>query len=268
MPALPIHDSGNPSHLAYELLRPTRPAAADLCVLYCHGFASSRASHKAEVFADRLSAAGLAFCSFDFQGHGESGGTITEMTVTRNLQDLGRMAEHLRTEGFRRLILFGSSMGGGVAAWYAAMHPESVAAAIYIAPGFNLEGGVRRRLGEQAFEEWQRTRRAWLHHELGSYELDWRMIEDLRTYELDRLTSLYRTPTLIFQGKNDTDVDWRMVTEFVVQCPAECAQMHLMSDGDHRLVERLPLIWRLSHAFLVEQGLIAGSIGGEDHGTA
>ena len=265
MPALPIHALGaDASHLTYELQRPEQPVPADVCVLYCHGFASSRHSHKAAVFAERLVAAGLAFCSFDFQGHGDSGGSITDMTVTRNLEDVDRMVGLLRAEGFERFIFFGSSMGGGVAAWYAALHPEVAAAAIYIAPGFNLEGGVRRRLGEDVFEQWSEAGRVWLHHELGSYELDWRMIEDLRAYEIPRLTALYGTPTLVFQGKNDTDVDWRMVLDFAVENPAECVQLHLLADGDHRLVERLPLMWRISRAFLMEQGLMGQGLMADD----
>ncbi len=244
-----------PSHLSYELRRPAQAEDPALCVLYCHGFASSRRSHKNEVLGRHLVAAGLAFCSFDFQGHGQSGGTLTDMTVTRNLEDLGLMATHLLDLGFERLILFGSSMGGGVAAWYAARHPEQIAAAVYIAPGFNLEGGVRRRLGEDTFRQWPELGRVRLHHELGSFDLDWRMIEDLRTYKVDRLSSLTTTPTLIFQGKQDTDVDWRMVLDFAVGCPAG-VQLHLMTDGDHRLVDRLPLMWRIIAAFLIERGLL------------
>ncbi len=262
MADLPIHEpGGSSSHLSYELRRPEHATHRELCVVYCHGFASSRRSFKTEVFGRLLVTAGLAFCSFDFQGHGESGGTITDMTVTRNIEDLGRMVTHLQSLGFRKLIFFGSSMGGGVAAWYAARHPEQVVAAVYIAPGFNLEGGVRRRLGEETFQRWPELGRVRLHHELGSYDLDWRMIEDLRSYRVDELSAATTTQTLIFQGQNDTDVDWRMVLDFAVNCPAQCAQLHLMTDGDHRLIDRLPLMWRVTSAFLVEQGWMEEAAG-------
>ena len=246
-----------PSHLAYHLrvADASREDGRDFCVVWCHGFGSSRLSEKTLAFAKLFLARGVSFCSFDFQGHGESGGDMVDMSFSRHLADLGHMLEHLRSLGFRRFVLYGSSMGGGVSAWYSALNPDQVVAALFIAPGFFLEGGVRRRIGEDAFARWPEEKQITLHHELGSFRLDWRMIEDLRTYDRARLTRIYQTPTLIFQGKKDADVDWRMVLDFAVDCPAECVQLHLLTDGDHRLADRIPLMWGLTEAFLREQGL-------------
>ena len=244
---------GADSRLAYDLFLPDGPR--DLCIVWCHGFGSSRQSAKAQYFARRFPAAGLPVCAFDFEGHGDSALDMSQARFSRHIEALGHMLEHLRQEGFRRFVLFGSSMGGGVSAWYAARRPDEVAAAIYIAPGFFLEGGVRRRLGPETFARWQGEGRVTLHHELGSYDLDWQLIEDLRAHDREHLATIYRTPTLIFQGKNDEDVDWQMVLKFVVECPESCIHLHLLKDGDHRLAGRLPLLWSLSKAFLVEQGL-------------
>lgn len=250
---------GQSSHLAYRLSRSPGPRGDRDCVLWCHGFASSQQSRKVEFFGRRFNAAGWSFCSFDFQGHGASGGTMAQLSLSRNLDDLHRMVEWLRSEGFERLVLFGSSMGAGVAIWYAGRRPERVAAAVYIAPGLNLERGVGRRLGAEGFARWQREKRIVLEHELGAFELDWQLIEDLRSYDRGDLPAAYRTPTLIFQGTKDLDVDWRMVVDFASQCAAETVQVHLMTDGGHRLLERLPLMWRVTAAFMTERELFAGS---------
>ena len=256
-----------PRGLAYDLHLPAG-AVGDVCVVWCHGFGSSRRSSKADYFSRRFPFSGLAFCAFDFEGHGDSSGTMLEASFSRHIEALGHMLDFLRGEGFRRFVLFGSSMGGGVSAWTATRRPDDVAAAIFIAPGFYLEGGVRRRLGEQGFARWQDEGRVLLEHELGAFELDWRMVEDLRTYDRADLPPIYRTPTLIFQGKRDEDVDWRMVLQFAVDCPADNVQLHLLTDGDHRLAGRLPLLWELSRAFLRERGLwpAAAAANAEDGG--
>lgn len=258
MPTLPIPGSSPPCHLAYDLHRPDEPVDPRRCVLYCHGFASNRSGEKASYFRDRFLDAGLAFCRFDFRGHGESGGELRNLTLSRNLDDLRRMHDLLRSEGFERLVLFGSSMGGGSCTWYAAHNPEEIDAAIHIAPGLEMDRGLLRRVGPAKAEEWRRTGTVLFEHELGPKELDWELIEDLRTYDRQALGSLYRTPTLIFQGVADATVDWRSVADFVEACEGRAVHLHLVADGDHRLIDRLPLLWQLSLNFLVDRGWARG----------
>jgi predicted alpha/beta-hydrolase family hydrolase len=78
----------------------------------------------------------------------------------------------------------------------------------------------------------------------------------LQSFGVKRLADLYSTPTLIFQGKNDLSVDWRTVLELAAECPAECIDLHLMMDGDHRLLDRLDGLWQIAYAFLGGRGLV------------
>lgn len=253
---LHIAGGGNGAHLDVRLEQPAQGRRGDLCILYLHGFASSQASEKIGFFRRHVLSAGLAFCSFDFQGHGDSGGALKSLTLSRNLEDTGRVHGHLRSRGFRRLILMGSSMGGGTALWYAAYHPDDVVAAIHIAPALQMEKGLLRRVGAEEAKRWQRDGVATLPHELGDFELDWQLIEDLRTYDVSRLAKLYRTPTLIFQGGEDDTVDWRASVELAEQCPFKGLVLHLLMDGDHRLHGRLDHLWAVSEAFLRGQDLV------------
>lgn len=253
---LPIAEPGRQSHLAVRLSRPSEIPDTPLVVLYLHGFGSQQQGTKAEFFRQRCLRSGIAFCSFDFQSHGASGGRFVDLTLSRNLDDIGRVHGHWRGEGFERLVLFGSSMGGASAMWYAALHPQDIAAAIHIAPALELDKGLLQRFSGLQRKRWQRDGVITFDHELVRCELGWRLIEDLRSFGAQRLAHLYRTPTLIFQGKNDLSVDWRTVLELTAQCEAESIALHLMSDGDHRLLDRLPLLWQVSDAFLRSQGLV------------
>lgn len=254
MQRIPIADEEG-SHLAVRLETPPEPRDPEVAVLYAHGYGSRQSGTKAEYFRRRYLAAGLAFCSFDFQGHGESGGSMLDLTLTRNLADLRRAHDHLRGLGYRRVVLMGSSMGGASALWYAALHPEEIVAAVHIAPSVALAEGLLDLVGPEKARRWEREGKLFLEGELVSCDIGWSLIEDLRSYELERLMAIYRTPTLIFQGKNDASVPWETVVDFVVGCEHEELELHLMAGADHRMIDRLDRLWRLAREFLSARGV-------------
>ncbi|HEY2736807.1 MAG TPA: alpha/beta fold hydrolase, partial [Thermoanaerobaculia bacterium] len=173
------------SHLAVRFNDPTRAQPADdhparLCFLYLHGFGSDQSGEKAEFFRVRALAAGFAFCSFDFQGHGRSGGAMNTLSLTRNLEDIGRVHDWLRARGHERLCLLGSSMGGGSALWYAARNPESIVAGLHIAPALELDKALLSWAGPEKTRLWEETGSLHFHNETVATDLDWSLIEDLR----------------------------------------------------------------------------------------
>ncbi|MEM8964672.1 MAG: alpha/beta fold hydrolase [Acidobacteriota bacterium] len=235
-------------------------ATSDLAVLYSHGFASSQGGEKAGFFRRRFLDLGLAFCSFDFQGHGASGGGMRDLTLSRNLDDIACVQSFLETRGYRRFVLFGSSMGGGTALWHATRRPETAVACILIAPAVDFGGGLRRRLGPEGLDKWRDDGVLVWPHELGVQEIGWDLMADLDIYPLQRLADVYRSPGLIFQGTNDDSVDYRDVIRFVDSCDESALHLHLMTDGDHRLIDRLDLLWSLTESFLDYRGLLSGAM--------
>src|SRR3954466_13822568 len=118
MERIPIVENGREvSHLAVRFDPPPQGTGERPCFLYLHGFGSEQSGEKAEFFRARAQGSGFGFCSFDFQGHGLSGGDMLGLTLTRNLEDVGRVHAFLRDRGCGRLLLLGSSMGGGTALW-------------------------------------------------------------------------------------------------------------------------------------------------------
>lgn len=244
------------SHLAVRLETPPQPQDPRRAVLYMHGFGSRQSGTKAELFRERVLGLGIAFCSFDFQGHGDSGGSMFDLTLTRNLADIERVHDELCRRGYESVILIGSSMGGGAGLWYAAKHPEGVEAALHIAPSVSLDQGLLDLAGPDDARRWEAEGKLRFEHELVSCDISWDLIEDLRSYRIEHLQSIYRTPTLILQGKNDTSVPWEKVVSFVVSCDFEEIDLHLMADADHRMVDRLDHLWRLMHEFLITRGVV------------
>jgi pimeloyl-ACP methyl ester carboxylesterase len=249
------------SHLAVRFDDPTEAQPAEdpparLCFLYIHGFGSDQSGEKAEFFRAQALAAGFAFCSFDFQGHGRSGGAMRTLSLTRNLEDIGRVHGWLRARGHERLCLLGSSMGGGSALWYAARHPESIVAGLHIAPALELEKALLLWAGAEKTRLWEETGSLHFHNETVATDLDWSLIEDLRGYPMESLLTCYRTPTLFLQGRRDTSVPWRTVTDFAARCQFTTIDLHLFTDGDHRLTDRKERLWSLMLEFLRGRGLL------------
>ena len=255
---LPIVEDGREvSHLAFRFDPGPDRGNPDLpCFLYLHGFGSEQSGEKAEHFRARALAAGFGFCSFDFQGHGLSGGGMRGLTLTRNLADVGRVHALLRERGQSRLILLGSSMGGGTALWYSLLHPEEIVAGLHIAPAVELEKGLLDWAGPEGARRWQETGRLDFRNDFVSCELDWGLIEDLRAHPLDALLTGYRTPTLLLQGRLDASVPWRSVLDFAVRCAFREIDLHLFADGDHRLTDRKERLWELMLEFLRGRGVV------------
>jgi pimeloyl-ACP methyl ester carboxylesterase len=256
MERIPILENGREvSHLAVRF-DPAPGGVTDRpCFLYLHGFGSDQSGEKADFFRRQALEAGFAFCSFDFQGHGASGSEIGGVTLTRNLRDIARVHDFLRSRGHHRLILLGSSMGGGSALWYSALHPEGIVAGLHIAPALEMDRGLLTWAGPERARVWEETGKIHFQNDFVSCELGWGLIEDLRAHPLDTLLTNYRTPCLILQGKNDDSVSWRSVLDFAVRCTFVGIELHLFVDGDHRLTDRKARLWDLMAEFLRGRGL-------------
>ena len=104
------------------------------------------------------------------------------LTLTRNLEDVARVHAYLRERGCGRLILLGSSMGGGTALWYSALHPEEVVAGLHIAPALEMEKGLLAWAGPERTRVWEETGTIPFKNDLVACDLGWGLIEDLRAH--------------------------------------------------------------------------------------
>ena len=112
----------NSERLHGMLHLPSNASAPHPCVVMLHGFTgTSIEPHRLFVLMARaFAAAGIAALRFDFRGSGQSEGSFSEMTLTRELEDA--LAAIAMLKGHRELIdrsrlgILGLSMGGLMAA--------------------------------------------------------------------------------------------------------------------------------------------------------
>lgn len=87
--------------------------------MFCHGFLGWHGKSTLVAFQEALARRFTVF-SFDFRGHGTSGG-FSAFGAREDL-DVDAVVGHARSEGFGRVATFGGSMGGIAVIRHAALH--------------------------------------------------------------------------------------------------------------------------------------------------
>jgi uncharacterized protein len=207
--------------------------------VYLHGFASGPSSQKARFFRERFAELGIGLEIPDL-----AEGRFEQLTIS------GQLAVMERAVGGDPATLIGSSMGGYLAALYAARHPE-VEKLVLLAPAFSFLTCWPEELSESKMEDWKRSGVLRVFHYGQGREaaLGYQLIEDAMQYEhYPKLSQ----PTLIFHGKHDTVVPPGHSISFSQQHPR--TTLRLM-DSDHQLLNVLDDIWMDTEKFLFGQGV-------------
>ena len=204
-------------------------------ILYLHGFASSPASNKARFFAERLRTAGAHVVIPDL-----AAGDFEHLTITGQLRVVEQAA------GGDPVSLIGSSLGGYLAALYAARHPE-VSRVVLLAPAFRFAPRWTERLGADAVAAWRETGALDVFHygENRQRSLSYALLDDASRYE-DYPD--FRQPALIFHGEDDDVVPAAYSEEFARTHPD--VRLSVLKSG-HELLDVLEYMAPRVTAFLV-----------------
>ncbi|HEY1217720.1 MAG: YqiA/YcfP family alpha/beta fold hydrolase [Bryobacteraceae bacterium] len=195
-------------------------------ILYLHGFASGPGSNKARFFEHSLAAAGAQMTALDL-----ARGDFEHLTITGQLQAVDEAAAG------EPVALIGSSMGGYVAALYAARHAEATRL-VLLAPAFGFARRWPERLGPSAVENWRRT--GWMevfHFADGRHHaISYALLEDGAQYE-DYPD--FAQPALIFHGAQDDVVPAELSRRFVAGHPNAVLEV---VDSAHQMLNVLDSI--------------------------
>jgi pimeloyl-ACP methyl ester carboxylesterase len=202
--------------------------------VYLHGFASSPDSRKARFFEERFRELGIGLEVPDL-----AQGNFRNLTLTAQLNVIAQLSRD------EPVSLIGSSMGGYLAALYAARHPE-VERLVLLAPAFSFASRWPETLGERAMEQWKRTNTLKVFHysEGREVELGYQLVEDAQQYEA---YPDVEQPVLIFHGQHDAVVPPEYSMTFAEQHPN--VRLRLLN-SDHELGNVLDTMWIETEEFL------------------
>jgi uncharacterized protein len=203
-------------------------------VLYLHGFASSPASRKARFFAEKLAALGFAVEIPDL-----AEGNFERLTLTKQLALIERLGRR------EPVILIGSSLGGYLAALYAARHPE-VDRLILLAPALRFHALWTKEFGPARLPLWrEKGSISVFHYGTGRPQLiGYQLMEDAGGFEPE---PEFSQPCLLFHGTQDPLVPIAQSVEFAASRPN--VRLIRLASG-HELTDVLDKIWEESERFL------------------
>ncbi|MGO6735687.1 alpha/beta hydrolase [Rhizobium ruizarguesonis] len=226
------------------LVRPAQAGNGAPALVWLSGYRSDMSGTKAVELDGLAAELGLACIRLDYSGHGLSGGSFGDGTISRWLEEALAVIRHVAHE---RVILVGSSMGGWIALRLAQelvrqggpkLAGPKLAGMVLIAPAPdftselvepNLKAKELKSLAERGYFE----ERSQYSPEPNIYTRA--LIEDGRENRV--LDGIIETgcPVHILQGMKDPDVPHAHAMKLVEHLPADDVVLTFIRDGDHRL---------------------------------
>ena len=203
-------------------------------IVYLHGFASSPNSSKAQFFRRKFAERRVPM---EIPQLDE--GNFENLTISGQLNVIERAVAG------KPAILMGSSLGGYLAALYAARHPE-IERLVLLAPAFQFPRRWRERYSADQVEEWKRNGSIPVFHYGAGRELrlGYQFVEDSAQYEDE---PLFSQPGLIVHGLHDTVVPSAISSAYAQVHPN--VKLILMESG-HELTDVLDPMWAEISNFL------------------
>jgi pimeloyl-ACP methyl ester carboxylesterase len=212
--------------------------------VYLHGFASSPLSGKAQFFRRKFAA-----CGVPMEIPQLDQGCFEELTIS------GQLGVIERAVGDQPAILMGSSLGGYLAALYAARHPDQIERLVLLAPAFQFPRRWRERYSP---EDWKRDGSISVFHYGDGRErrLGYQFVEDAAQYEDE---PEFPQPALILHGVHDDVVPSAISSAYAARHPR--VKLILLESG-HQLTDVLEPMWAQISGFLaVPESIGSQSIG-------
>lgn len=226
------------------LVRPAQAGKGAPALVWLSGYRSDMSGTKAVELDGLAAELGLACIRLDYSGHGLSGGSFGDGTISRWLEEALAVIRHVAPD---RVILVGSSMGGWIALRLTQelarqrepkLEGPKLAGMVLIAPAPdftseliepNLKAKERKSLAERGYFE----ERSQYSPEPNIYTRA--LIEDGRENRV--LDGIIETgcPVHILQGMKDADVPHAHAMKLVEHLPADDVVLTFIRDGDHRL---------------------------------
>ncbi|MCU0608147.1 MAG: alpha/beta fold hydrolase [Chitinispirillaceae bacterium] len=201
-------------------------------LICCHGFTGQRMgpSYLFVHLSRALALQGVSSLRFDFGGSGESDGLFSDMTIATMQADLLSAVRMIRRRfAPSRLILFGHSLGGMVAAL--CVRDAKFDGLVLLAPVGDPAGLIRRRTAvldagpnEQGF------------YENGAHELSSAFLDGLRIADPVRsMISDFRGKLLVIQGDSDASIPVSEAGRYSLAASEAGIEnvFHIVKNGDH-----------------------------------
>lgn len=176
-------------------------------VILCHGFTSSKKCSVIKILRESLLNLGIGSLAFDFLGHGESGGQISDFTAGKCVTDLKIIFDYIKPYeeiDFDRVGFFGRSLGGNIVLRYVVNNKKIKCVALN-APVSDLPDQLKN-IPDETLKKWKNEVYASGFFGRNSINVCYDFYDDLVSNDIYEISKNIQCDVLIVHGDADETV--------------------------------------------------------------
>jgi pimeloyl-ACP methyl ester carboxylesterase len=198
-------------------------------VIFSHGLFSSKDGYKITKMAEAIVNSGFTLMTFDFTFSGESPGSIKDISIEEEVDDLKCAINYFKETGIKKIHLMGSSMGAAITILTASLNIFTIESVILIATPLSF-----KKLIPEFTENEINSMKADDFTSIEGIPVNNRFIKEIFTINMIDAVKKINIPALLIHGQNDSIVDAENLHLYIQNSPASCSYL-IIKGGDHNL---------------------------------
>ncbi len=183
-------------------------------LVMAHGFMSNKNTTNFVKLTERLTKKGIATFRFDFFGHGDSDGLFKNITVSEAIDDILQAIAFVKSQGFQKVGLLGSSFGG-LASILAASKTKDLSFLTLKSPVSDYPAIEKSRYSQAQLDKWERTGYIDYIDNGKHLKLNYSFISDMNNHNAYTAAKKITIPTMIVHGNKDEQVPYSQSQKLV-----------------------------------------------------
>jgi len=205
---------------------------SETTIFFFGGYASTMTGTKATSLNQWAQKQKINFVRFDYSGHGESGGSFQDGTITKWLNEAEEVFHKLKT---KKNIIIGSSMGSWISLLLTKKNSDiNGFVGIASAPDFTISQWLKLDANQQN-EFIEKGSILFPDDDYGDYEVSYKFVNDgFNNVLLDKKIDI-SCPIRLLHGRLDKVVPFTVSEKIIEKVLSEDKDLKIIEDGDHSL---------------------------------
>lgn len=217
-------------------------------VILVHGFASTKDRNTYLDLEKRFNKQGINVFRFDLYGHGESEGKFEDLTISEAADDVLNAISFVKSKGYRKVSLMGSSFGG-MASFLAAAKSKDVLVLALKAPVSDYLGKITADVSHYPIKEWKE--KGFIYYidtKREKHKLNYSFFQDAEKVNGYKAAAAITIPTIIVHGDKDQNVPLLQSKELAKVI--KNSKLEIIKGADHSFFQ--PEDFEEAHRLIVE----------------
>lgn len=248
--SIPLQINGDHGKLSAILQTPDNQSNYPLVLIF-HGFTGNKNETLLTSLANNLEAKGIASLRFDFNGHGESEGNFSDMTVLNEISDAQKVYNYVaKLPRVTSISIAGHSQGGVVASMLAGqLGADKIKAIALMAPAAVLrDDAIRGNIFDKHYDSINPPEYVEI---FGGRKLGRNYILTAQTLPIYETAEKYKGPALMVHGTGDIVVPYTYSLRY--QQIYSNSKIELLTNFDHGFNQGIDKATQIVADFFAEE---------------